>query len=131
MALAEELLRSALATQRPGEKARARQVAGLIADPPTKALTMAMTDRLFRSADAERAARDWRATLARFGLPRGFGWIDRAMLQVGALASRILPEVVMAAVRTRLRHDSRGVILPAESAPLTQYLAGRRPTACG
>jgi len=125
-ALAEELLRAALEQQRAAESARARQVAGLIEDPAAKALTMTLTDRLFRSADAARAAKDWRGLLDRFGLPRGFGWFDRAMLWLGAAASRILPGPVMAAVRLRLRRDSRGVILPAEPAPLARYLAARR-----
>ena len=126
MTLAEELLRAALARQRPAEQSRARQIAGLIADPSAKALSIAMTDRIFRSADPRRAAKGWRAIVSGFGVPRGFSWLDRVMLRVGAAASRILPEVVMAAVRWRLRHDSRGVILAAESAPLKKYLAGRR-----
>ena len=102
VALAERLLRRALAEQRPEEAARARQVSGLIGDPAAKALSMAMTDRLIRSSDAARAAKSWRGLLPRFGLPRGFNWFDRAMLRVGATASRILPGVVMAAVRARL-----------------------------
>ena len=126
VALAEEILRAALAGQRPDEAARARQVSGLIADPAAKALSLAMTDRLIRSADPARAARCWRAMLARFGFPKGFRWLDRAMLQFGALGSFVLPGAVMAAVRARLRHDSRGVILPAEPEPLAQHLADRR-----
>ncbi len=126
VALAEELLRAALAQQRRVEKSRARQTARLIADPSAKALSIAMTDRLFRSADPRRAAQGWRALVSRFADLRGFSWLDRAMLGVGSMASRILPRVVMAAVRWRLRHDSRGVILPAESGPLERFLIARR-----
>lgn len=125
-ALAEDLLRAALAQRTATEGAQARRMAGLISDPAAKALSMAMTDRIIRSSDAVRAARGWRAVLSCFGVPQGFGWIDRSMLRVGALASRILPSVVMTAVQQRLRADSRGVILPAESAPLAAYLAERR-----
>ncbi len=100
-------------------------MAGLISDPAAKALSMAMTDRIIRSADAARAAQGWRAVLLRFGVPPSFGWFDRAMLHVGAWTSRIVPAVVMAAVRRRLQQDSRGVILPAECAPVTEYLASR------
>ena len=126
VALAEELLRAALDQRRPAEKSRARQIAGLIADPAAKALGIAMTDQLFRSADPCRAAEGWRAIVSRFADLRGFSWRDRAMLRVGSMASRILPGVVMAAVRWRLRHDSRGVILPAESAALEKFLTTRR-----
>lgn len=126
IALAEQLLRAALAQQRPSEESRARQIAGLIADPAAKGLGIAMTDRIFRSADPRRAAKGWRHLLSKFGLPRGFSWLDRAMLRAGAMASSLVPEIVMPAVRWRLRHDSRGVILPAESAPLGKYLHARR-----
>ncbi len=126
VAVAEELLRAALKAEKPSEAARARQVAALIGDPAAKGLSMAMTDRLTRSTDAARAAKGWRGLLARFGYPRGFGWFDRALLRLGAFVSRIVPEVVMAAVRHRLRKDSEGVILPAEPRPLAHYLAERQ-----
>ena len=126
VALAEKLLRAATEQRTAEEGARARLMTRLISDPAAKALSMAMTDRIIRSTDPVRAAQGWRAVLSRFGVPHGFGWSDRAMLRAGAMASRILPAVVMAAVRKRLRHDSRGVILPAESAPLARYLAARR-----
>lgn len=124
--LAETLLRKALEQRTAEESAQAKQMTGLISDPAAKALSMAMTDRIIRSSDAPRAAKGWRAVLARFGVPRGLGWTDRALLRAGALASRGFPAVVMSAVQRRLRHDSRGVILPAEPAPLAKYLAGRR-----
>ena len=124
--LAEELLRAALAAEHPDEAARARQVAALIGDPAAKGLSMTMTDRLTRSTHAGRAASGWRGLLARFGYPKGFSWFDRNLLRLGSLASRIVPEVVMAAIRQRLRKDSTGVILPAEPKPLARYLAMRR-----
>lgn len=123
---AEALLRAALMQMHGVEKSRAQRIAGLIADPATKALSIAMTDRLFRSADPKRAAKGWRAIVSGFDFPRGFSWLDRAMLRTGAAASRILPGVAMAAVRWRLRHDCRGVILPAETAPLKKHLDQRR-----
>ncbi|HEX2750160.1 MAG TPA: bifunctional proline dehydrogenase/L-glutamate gamma-semialdehyde dehydrogenase, partial [Verrucomicrobiales bacterium] len=126
VALADELLRRALEASLPEEREKARQMSGLISDPAAKALTMAMTDRLIRSEDAPRAAAGWRAVLSRFGLPRGFPLLDRALLWLGATASNLLPGVVMKAVRRRLRKDSSGVILAAENEPLTRYLAERQ-----
>ena len=125
VALAEKLLRSALAQQRPDEESRAQQIAGLIADPAAKGLSIAMTDRIFRSTDPRRAAKCWRGLLAHFGIPRGFSGMDRTLLRAGAMASSVLPEIVIAAVRWRLRRDSRGVILPAEPAALGEYLHAR------
>jgi proline dehydrogenase len=124
--LAEDLLRAALAAMTRREKAHAKQMAGLIGDPAAKSLSMSMTDRLIRTASPSRAARMWRALLKRTGLPRGFSWLDRAMLRIGASASRFLPVLVMSAVQRRLRKDSRGVILPAEETPFSHYLAAHR-----
>lgn len=124
--LAERLLRAALECELPAERTRGAQVAALIADPAAKTLSMVMTDRIIRSAEPARAARGWRGVLSRLGIPKGFGWIDRMMLRLGAGVSRFLPEVVMAGVRLRLKRDSRGVILPAERGPLSQYLAQRK-----
>ncbi len=125
VALAEDLLRKALAASLPEEREKARQMTGLIGDPAAKALTMAMTDRLIRSEEPARAAKGWRAVLARFGLPHGFPLLDRAMLWTGGQASQLFPGTVMKAVRGRLRKDSAGVILDAADAPLSRYLADR------
>src|SRR5436305_787972 len=77
VALAESLLHAALEQRTAKESAQARRMTGLISDPAAKALSMAMTDRIIRSADAARAANGWRAVLSRFGVPPGFGWFDR------------------------------------------------------
>ena len=123
--LAGEILSEALAGQHSEEAARFRQLAGVIADPASKILSMAMTDRLIRSENPARAAKALRSILSRFGRVRGFGWFDRVMLRTAALASWIFPSVVMDAVRRRLHSESRGVIIPAEAAPLKKYLAAR------
>lgn len=123
--LAAQLLRQALLARTPAETARSRRMAGLIADPAAKALSMAMTDRLIRSSDPVRAAGEWRAILRRFGLPQGFGWADRALMRLGAAGSRLVPGLVMGAVRRRIRHESRGVILPGEPEELGRFLADR------
>ncbi len=126
--LAEKLLRSALAQRRPAEHAQAARMAGLISDPQAKRLSMAMTDRLIRTEDPERAAIGWRRLLRTFGLPKGFGLLQQGMLAAGWAASTVLPGVVMHAVRRRLRDESSGVILAAEDAPLGRYLESRKQT---
>ncbi len=126
--LAEKLLRSALAQRRPAENAQAQRMAGLISDPKAKRLSMAMTDRLIRSEDTNRAAAGWRRLLGTFGLPPGFGFLQRGLLAMGWMGSKFLPGVVMRAVRQRLRDESSGVILAAEDAPLARYLAERKKT---
>ncbi len=123
---AETLLIEALDSRSAAEGSQGKRVANLIADPRAKRLSMAMTDRLIRSDDPFRSAWGWRALLRRFGLPQGFGLGGRALLGLGALGSYLFPDLVMAAVRRRLRDESKSVILPAEDAELTAYLRRRR-----
>lgn len=124
--LAEQLLRATLEARTRPETAHMQRMARLIENPESKALSMAMTDRLFRSDHASRAAWAWRGLLQRFGIGEGFSAIDRMMLRLGAFACRIFPRPVIAAVQQRLRSESDEVILPAEDPALSRYLARRK-----
>ena len=126
--LAEELLRSALRQTSFAEAARMKRVNGMIDDPAAKNLSLLMTDRLGRSDDYPRVARSWRRLLDRFELGDGFSLGDRCLLKLAAFASRFFPGLVMKSIRKRLRNESRGVILPAESHLLKSYLSSRRKT---
>lgn len=55
--VAEQLLVSALAQQRPDERAEAEKLGGMMNDPAGKALTFAMVDEVFRSHDPKVAAK--------------------------------------------------------------------------
>lgn len=124
--LAEDLLSATLEIRTRQEAAHMEKIARLIDSPQSKSLSMAMTDRLFRSDDAARAAHGWRGLLRRFGIGAGFAPIDRLMLHLGAFGSRIVPGMVIAAVRAKLRQESSEVILPAEDPALSDYLRRRR-----
>ena len=124
--LAGQLLRTTLDVRTSREAARMERVARLIEHPRSKTVSMAMTDRLFRSDRSARAASGWRALLRRFGIGDGFPVVDRFMLRLGAFGSRLLPAPVIAAVRAKLRRESSEVILPADDPELATYLKGRR-----
>ena len=124
--LAESLLRHTLEVRTESEAEHMERVARLIDHPASKSLSMAMTDRLFRSRWSTRTARAWRQLLRQFETGGGFPLLDRILLQLGAFGSRLLPQPVIAAVRQRLRSESETVILPAEDPALTRYLRQRR-----
>ncbi len=125
LTLADELLKSSIQRESPAESAQMERLAGLIENPQAKALSLLMTDRLFRSDRAPRAAKGWRDILCQVGIGFGFDFGDRLLLRTGSLASRIFPAPVMAAVKSRLQSESKGVILPAEEPALSQYLSSR------
>jgi RHH-type transcriptional regulator, proline utilization regulon repressor / proline dehydrogenase / delta 1-pyrroline-5-carboxylate dehydrogenase len=124
--LAENLLGVAIAMQTRSERKEATKLARLINDPVGKAFTFAMVDQVFRSHNPSIASRRWRRLLRTFGVPRFLPLLDRVLIQVGAIASHVVPGIVMMNVAARMRSDSARVILPGEKAPLHRYLQKRK-----
>lgn len=124
--LAEALLERSLHQTTKAEAAQMARVAGMIGSPKAKNFSLLMTDRIDRCESGPRTARMWRGLLERCGGGDGFPVIDRFLLRLGALGSRVLPKLVVGAVRRRLRKESADVILAAEQAPLTRHLASQR-----
>lgn len=123
--LAESLLIEANAQLDEAESCRMERVANLIGHPRSKALSMVMTDRLFRSNLASRSAGGWRNILCRIGVGRGFAFFDRVLLRLGAFGSRFFPSLTMRAVKDRLRKESSDVILSAGEPRISEYLGIR------
>jgi len=130
-ALTAELLRASLAAQSPPERAETSRLARMMNDPRGKAFTVQMVDQVFRSRVPRRQAARFRALLKKFGTPAYLTPAQRALLRLGALASRVAPATTMRAVAGRLRDDTARVILPAEQAPLQRYLEARRADGIG
>lgn len=122
---AEQLLASALAQQSRAERAEAVKLGGMMNDPAGKALTFAMVDEVFRSHDPATAANHFRGLLQRFGVPKYLPFFDRVLMQVGGIASRIFPGLVIPAIARKMRSESARVILSGEKEPLHQYLKNR------
>ncbi|MGE9267798.1 MAG: proline dehydrogenase family protein, partial [Verrucomicrobiales bacterium] len=124
--LAAELLRDSLAALTPSERRQARSMARMMDDPMGKTLTLALTDQIFRPLNPQRAASQYRHLLEEYGVPSYLSLPERAAMQAGSAASRLLPELVMPAVTAKVRQDSRKVILPAENEQLEPLLAKHR-----
>ena len=125
VALAEELLESALAEQTKAEANEATKLARLMEDNAGKALTFAMVDEVFRSEHPAIGAKRWRSLLREFGVPASLPFLDKLLMRLGAAGSRVLPGVVMRAVAERMRKDSARVLLSGETEPLHRYLKAR------
>jgi RHH-type proline utilization regulon transcriptional repressor/proline dehydrogenase/delta 1-pyrroline-5-carboxylate dehydrogenase len=124
--LAEALLREARTGQTPDERAQARKLADMMADPAGKELTIALADQAFRSARPARIADQLAYLLERYGVPRYVDWWERAALVLGAAMAHYLPSLVVPPIAGRLRHETQSVILPGEEEDLRRYLAERR-----
>src|SRR6266511_2635196 len=126
VSLAEALLRDARALQTADERAQARKLARMMADPHGKELTIALIDQAFQSRRPERIADQLAYLLARYGTPRYMDWWERAALLLGGVMGHYLPSVVVPPIVSRLRQETRSLILPGEEEELRVYLAARR-----
>ncbi|GAA5131323.1 proline dehydrogenase family protein [Luteolibacter yonseiensis] len=124
--LAAELLEKATRSQRWSEKSQARQMARLMNDMEGKAFTFAMADQVFRAPTASREAKRFRDLIEEYGEPAYLPLAARIAMRMGAIASVVVPEVVMPLVAGKMRSESAAVILPAEEDKLRKHLAARR-----
>ena len=124
--LAEALLREARAQQTPEERAQARKLARMMADPHGKELTIALADQAFRSRHPERIADQLADLLERYGVPQYMDWWERVALLLGGAMAHYLPSLVVPPIVSRLRQETQNVILPGEEEDLRRYLEERR-----
>jgi RHH-type transcriptional regulator, proline utilization regulon repressor / proline dehydrogenase / delta 1-pyrroline-5-carboxylate dehydrogenase len=124
--LAEALLTEARARQTADERAQARKLARMMADPHGKELTIALADQAFRSHRPERIADQLAYLLERYGVPRYMDWWERVALLLGGAMAHYLPSLVVPPIVARLRHETQNVILPGEEEDLRRYVEERR-----
>ncbi len=128
VALAEELLRTAQAQMTETERNRAEKLARMMDDPRGKDLTIALADQAFRSHQPARVAAQLSHLLTRYGIPSYMTWWERAALTMGRVLGAYLPSLVVPPLMTRLRQETRSVILPSEESALQRYLQRRYQT---
>jgi RHH-type transcriptional regulator, proline utilization regulon repressor / proline dehydrogenase / delta 1-pyrroline-5-carboxylate dehydrogenase len=129
--VAAELLDAAREATTARQRRRQTRLRRLLASDSGTRLVFALADRVLRPTDPAAAARQLRAVTS--GLPlEGVSGADRALLHLAATVSRVAPGPVVGLVAGRLRHETGGLVYPAEAAPLRRRLsrlwsAGRRP----
>ncbi len=124
-ALAEHLLIDAERDSTRGERRRARRLGRLLADDAGREFLFALTDQVLRTPDARRAMRQLRDLVDR-GLPDALSSLDRTGLRLAVAGSRVAAGPVAAVTRRRLRHETRGVIVPAGDPAFRRHVARRR-----
>lgn len=107
------------------EKKEAAKMSRLLADPAGKELTFHLADEVFRPPGVRAQASTFRRLIKTHGIPNYLRPHERAMMRLGAFASRFLPSIVMPAVTAQIRKDSERVILAREEKSLSRYLDKR------
>ena len=131
IALADALLREALATATRRERRQLHRLGRLVADPGGRELVQRLTDEVLRIGSNRRAGRRFADVVAAHALPLSLGRVDRLLMMAGAKLSRPLPQVVMPMVRRRILAETRGVVLPAEDPSFGAHAEQRRNEGIG
>src|SRR4051794_6020099 len=131
IALADMLLREAVANTTPRERRQLRRLGRLVADPGGRELVQRLTDDVLRIPSNRRAARRFADVVRSLGLPSSLGAADRALLSAGARLAPVVPQLVMPLVRRRILGETKGVVLPAEDPEFGAHVAERRREGIG
>jgi RHH-type proline utilization regulon transcriptional repressor/proline dehydrogenase/delta 1-pyrroline-5-carboxylate dehydrogenase len=125
IALADTLLREALANSTRRERRQLHRLGRLVADPAGRELVQQLTDEVLRIQSNRRAARRFADVVAEHSLPESLSRLDRLLLAVGARLAPLVPHVVMPLVRRRILAETKGVVLPAEDPQFAAHAARR------
>ncbi len=110
---------------RPAEQRRRRRLSRVVTNDKAIELSVGLADSVLRVAQPRRAALLFQSLLSRTGIPSSMTAFDQLGLRVAERVAPLVPQIVMPLVRRRVRKESAGVILPAETAPLAKHLAIR------
>ncbi|MFT5905711.1 MAG: RHH-type proline utilization regulon transcriptional repressor/proline dehydrogenase [Cryomorphaceae bacterium] len=124
--LAGEILTVANKGQKLSERYHGWKMARMMKDPMGKTLTLALADQVFRPNTGARSASQFRYLIDEYGIPAYLPLHEQIAMRVGSIASAVAPEIVMAAVTTKMRSESAEVILPSEEGRLKPHLNKRR-----
>jgi RHH-type transcriptional regulator, proline utilization regulon repressor / proline dehydrogenase / delta 1-pyrroline-5-carboxylate dehydrogenase len=123
--LARRLARRAEALQTPHEKRQQIELDRMMQHPTDRVALMQMTDRVFRSSAAPRAAEQLTHILDVQGIPRFFSPFDRALLRGFQSFGGYLPGVAVPLVKEKMQEETANVVLPAEPELLARHLRAR------
>jgi RHH-type transcriptional regulator, proline utilization regulon repressor / proline dehydrogenase / delta 1-pyrroline-5-carboxylate dehydrogenase len=126
IALADGLLRDALAHTTRRERRQLARLGRLVADPAGRELIQRLTDEVLRIPSHQRAAQRLSAVVTAARLPSSLGRLDRLLLTAAARLAPAIPSVVMPLARRRIFAETKGVVLPAEDPRFAAHTALRR-----
>jgi RHH-type transcriptional regulator, proline utilization regulon repressor / proline dehydrogenase / delta 1-pyrroline-5-carboxylate dehydrogenase len=122
--LARTLLRQSVQTATRRERRRQQRMGRLLADPAARELVFGLTDEVLRIDEPRRAAQRFAAVVTTHPTS-ALGIVDRMLLRAGALVAPRIPRLVMPLVTTRIKAETRGIVLPADDPAFARHLRER------
>lgn len=123
--VARELLSQSLDGATRSERRRQARLGALLDDQNGRETIFALTDQVMRIDLPARAAAKFADVVRRFPT-LSIGIIDRMMMRAGAIVAPRLPSIVMPIVVKRIKHETRGIVLPADDPGFGAHLSSRR-----
>ncbi|MDP6945275.1 MAG: proline dehydrogenase family protein, partial [Myxococcota bacterium] len=118
--LAGYLLVMSQGSETPAESRRHAELARLMGDRRGQLFSTLLTDRVPRLRSGGDVVRQALNVLNRTGIPRSMTTWDQLQLRALKLVGPLLPGVVGAGVRRRIRQDALPFLIPGEAGALTQ-----------
>lgn len=125
--IARGLLSRSIGDASLAQRRRQRRLGRLLATPDGRNLILRLTDEVMRIDDRRAAARRF-AALASGPGPEQLGRVDRLALRTAGAMAPAAPRVVMPLVRARVRHEVRGIVLPASDPSFRRFVERRTAT---
>ena len=122
--LARRLLSESIDGATPTEKRRQARLGSLLEDGDGREMIFALTDQVMRIESPEHAAERFAAVVERHPTS-ATGRIDRLLMRAGAVVAPRLPRIVMPLVVKRIKHETRGIVLPSDDPAFADHLAER------
>ena len=122
--LARRLLTESIAGATPTETRRQKRLGSLLEDDDGREMIFALTDQVMRIESPDHAAERF-AAVVRDHPTTATGRVDRLLMRAGAIVAPRLPRVVMPLVVKRIKHETRGIVLPADDPAFADHLAER------
>ena len=123
--LATELIEIASNKEKLKDKIRKKQFSRILNNSKTLQTTMHLTDEVMRISSSKASGKILRDISKKVTL-KGLGLIDFIGLKLLIVISNILPAFTKYIVETRVKLDSRGIILRSDRSKLTKYIQERK-----
>ena len=131
VALADRLLRAALAGATRRERRQLERLGRLVADPAGRELVQRLTDDVIRIRSDRRAGQRFADVVGGQSLPSSLGVIDRVLLEAGAMPARLMPRLIMPLVRRRILGETEGRRAAGRGSAFAAHVAQRHRDGIG
>lgn len=122
---ARHILLAAKTYEKATLKKRQSRLNDILKDPKGKACLVALLDQMFRPESSARVFEQIVYILNTHGIPSAFSWIEQQLLKGLMIFGGICPPISVFLFRSKLRQETRHLVLPLEKKAFSTHLKKR------